>query len=105
MTVGLAVVILVIIAGCVYLYYDNKKLGQSDVPEGAGGSSVIILLSAAAGGFLAFLLLIVLQSVFDTDEISAVIVAATITLSTIICGCTGWIVKTIKELNVNKKEL
>lgn len=103
---ALLIAILVIIGCSLFLYYDSKKdvtkLENNKNNELFKDYSVIVG-AAAAGGFLAFVLLGFFQIIFSANDTQEVTSIGIIILSATICGCTGWIVKTIKECNDSGK--
>lgn len=101
----LLIAILVIIGSSVYLYYEPKrniKDSENDTNELFKGYSSIAS-AAVIGGFLSFFFLRFLQEIFSANGTDELIVIGVVVVSATICGCTGWIVKTIKECNNSGK--
>lgn len=61
-----------------------------------------ILKYGIIGGFSAFFLYLVLQIVLSIGDVTGAIGIATITLSVIICSCTGILLDAIKGQNLMK---
>lgn len=103
MSLALGIAILVIIVCFIYLYNDYRKVTPANNDSELVGNWIVVIY-AVLGGFFAFLLFFILQTMFKAADVQGFIVIATIILSLILCGCTSFIVVTIRNLDVIKKD-
>ena len=94
---GLAIAFLIIIVCSIYLYEDSKKRGEkiqlSEEKKDLGSVIKVGLTS----GLLIFLLLIIILSLFPTHDIQDCIIIGISIICAVLCGCTTWIVETLKK--------
>jgi RsiW-degrading membrane proteinase PrsW (M82 family) len=99
--IGLSFIVIIVCSIYLYIDYQKKIRKTNELNE---GNWTTIILAAFLGGFFAFFLFLILQPIFSSSDTQGFILDATIILSAVICGCTGWIVKTLKGLDAFKKD-
>ncbi|SFP74169.1 hypothetical protein [Caldicoprobacter faecalis] len=57
-----------------------------------------------AGGVLSFVAFIILQNLLMATDTQGFILIGTVILSTVICCCTGMLIETYRDKNINRKE-
>ena len=103
MQVAIGLAVLVIIVCSIYVHISYEKGTSTSKKSEIIGVKGVVVISAMVGGFLAILLFSILSHMLNARDVQGLIVIATIILSLIICGCAGWIVKTLKDLGGVKK--
>lgn len=106
----ITIALLVIVAGCLYLYNDSKKnllSKEEDELSDTDKKTEINIMHVLKYGFLGALFSgitsAILLSIFNAyKEFKGLIMAGAITLSVVICSCTSIIVQTLR--NINPKE-
>lgn len=97
MITGIGLAFIVIIACSIYLYNEHKKGSPTSKESKIVQDNWITEKYALIGGFLTLLLFLILESVLKAVDVQGFILIATVVLSSIICGCTGLIVKILRS--------